>query len=220
MGYEELYELLIDNVDDIFIQYHLPQNSDLKNSVIDFICDNYNLNIARDSRYLPTAVEVACRYITNKPVMTRQLIPLYFYFENPKVDLLRNKYCECRKLIIRNYRIINLVFGTKITSETPRDKLFSIHEKIKNLGVGLRFERSHLVIERIKEKMQTTDSKPKLNVDELEDIIKKIMIAFDTISVIESKETKKIQKLVSDVNRECYGYISDDHLDKIHNGKK
>ena len=68
--------------------------------------------------------------------------------------------------------------------------------------------------------MQTTDSKPKINVDELEDIIKRIMIAFETINVIESKETKKIQKLVSDVNRECYGYIPDNQLDKTHNGKK
>lgn len=217
---EDLYELLVDNVNDIFDNYYPSLSDKLKNEVINFIIQDYNVKIARDSRYLPTAVEVACCYITNKPVMTRQLIPLYYYFENSKVDLLRNKYYECRKLLIQNPKIINLVFGTKITNETPKNRVFSIHEKIKNLGNALMFERSNRIIKGIREMQANGEEKLKVDINKLESRIKRIMMAFDTINTIESKGTKKIQKLVSDVNSECYGITPDEVLDKTHNGKK
>ena len=218
----DLYEKLENNVNDIFIEYYPSLSNNLKKSVIKFIRDNYHPNIARDQRYLPTAVNVACCYLNNKPVMLRELLPLYFYLnDDATIDLLHDKYYECRKLIIDNPRIINLVFGTKLTKETPRNVLFNIHEKIKKLDNSLMVERMGKVLEKIRETMQTnTNSKSSIDINKLEKLIKRIILAFGTINAIESKETKKIKKLVLTINREFYGYVPDNYLAKTHNGKK
>ena len=168
MENNDLYELLVNNINDIFIEYYPSLSDSFKKSVIKFIVNNYHPNIAKDQRYLPTAVNVACCYLTNKPVMIKELLPLYFYLnQDANVDLLHDKYYECRKLLIDNPRIINLIFGTKLTKETPPNVLFTIHERIKKLDDSIRVARANTILERIKETIQT-NRKSNIDINKLE----------------------------------------------------